>query len=129
MKNKFLILTLTVSLLGGAIFGETARERAERLLRQDANSISGNIAMGLALLDEDKVDEARPYLEKVTVLKRDIPFVWYLLAMIYEKKAERNPAISAWENVWSYTDDRKGEKAHQLKSIAEKHLKWLRENR
>jgi len=106
---------------------ESVRERAERLLQQDANSVSGNIAMGIALLDEGKIEPAQFYLEKAVTRRPEIPFVWYLLALIYEKKNENTLAINAWENVLRYSASDSHRQAENLRTIAEKHLKWLKE--
>lgn len=124
MKRKLLLLVCLM--IAEMVLAESARERAERLLKEDPSSISGNIAMGVALLDENDVGGARQHLEKVVALKEDIPFVWYLLAMIYERDGDNLRAIFAWEKVLNYSTDRDSEESPRLRSVAEKHLRWLR---
>ncbi|MEF3280454.1 MAG: tetratricopeptide repeat protein [Elusimicrobiota bacterium] len=72
-------------------------------------------------LSIEDIDNALLYFEKAKNFDPLNASIYYMIAMIYEKKKDYTKAIENWENCLKYS------KSKQLTDIASKHIKYLKE--
>lgn len=74
-------------------------------------------------LEIEEYDNAIDYFNKALTLDPHNPNIYYMLAMIYEKKGERLKAIECWQSVVRYSKNKK------IIEIAQKHIEILKDSR
>ena len=90
-------------------------------LQNEPPSPDNYMAMGLAQLDKENYSEAKINFQKALELNKKIVAAHYMLAMIYEKEGDFSSALDKWQRIIKHS------KNEALKSLAEKHIKQLKE--
>jgi Tfp pilus assembly protein PilF len=75
-----------------------------------------DVALGMMFLQKNSLWEAETHLKSAEKLDPELGGIQYTLALIYEKKGEKENAINYWNKLTKNPD---------FKNIAKKHLQFL----
>ncbi|MDR1942336.1 MAG: tetratricopeptide repeat protein [Endomicrobium sp.] len=90
---------------------------------EEPDSAENYMALGMIHLEKNDYGSAKENLQKALSINKKIVAAHYMLAMIYEKEGDIEAALQKWGRIIKYT------KNESLKSLAEKHLKQLKDGR
>ncbi len=97
----------------------------EKVIRDGLDKDPGNselwLHLGMVNRKLDRVEEAQRAFEQAARLGPKNANTHFMLGLIYEKKKMTDKAIAAWRTCLENTQE------NQMRKIAEKHLKHLRE--
>lgn len=102
---------------------QRARSALEKAVEADPANSELWMHLGLVEHKLGNLDGAEKAFTKVAGIEPDRADAHYMLALIYEKRGEKARAVGAWEACLRVAAD------PNLKAIAEKHLKQLRESK
>ncbi|MGC8867633.1 MAG: tetratricopeptide repeat protein [Elusimicrobiales bacterium] len=94
-------------------------EQIKSTLPSIKNPLKQYIQIAHLYIDIEDYDSAEEYFKKAIMLDAENPNIYYMLAMLYEKKNDRTKAIESWRNVIRYSKNKK------IIEIAEKHIEIL----
>lgn len=105
---------------GNKLIKEGKYDEAVKVLLQakktDEKSPLPDVALGMMFLQKNSLWEAETHLKAAEELDPELAAVRYTLALLYEKKGEKEKAIGYWNKLLNKSDFGK---------IAEKHLQFL----
>lgn len=105
---------------GKKFIKEKKYDEASKVLMQaksaDEKSPRPDLLLGIMFLKKDSLWEAETHLKAAEKLNPDLAPAQYMLALLYEKKAENEKAILYWNKL---------SKNPNFKDMAKKHLQFL----
>lgn len=105
---------------GNRLIKEGKYDEAAKVLLQakkaDEKSPLPDVALGMMFLQKNSLWEAETHLKAAEELDPELAAVQYTLALLYEKKGEKETAIDYWNKLLNKPD---------FETIARKHLQFL----
>ncbi len=78
--------------------GDEARDCFSKALRAEPLCVEARIYLGLAMLQEGRLEEARSELQKALFLEPTLSLGHYLLAQVHEKRGDKDAALRCYRN-------------------------------
>ena len=130
MHRLFFIFFIIISLISAQIKDEK-REEYIKAVRSKIEEIKAKIPniknpvkeylqIAHLYVDIEDYENAIVYFNNALNYDPQNPNIYYMLAMIYEKKDEKIKAIQCWENVIKHSKNKK------ITEIAQKHIEILK---
>ncbi|HAX61291.1 MAG TPA: hypothetical protein DCX95_01850 [Elusimicrobia bacterium] len=105
---------------GNKLIKEKKYDEAIKILleakKSDDKSPLPDVALGMMFLHRDSLWEAETHLKSAEKLDPELCGIQYTLALLYEKKGEKEKAILYWNKLVKNSD---------FKEVAKKHLQFL----
>lgn len=105
---------------GNKLIKEKKYDEAVKMLleakKSDDKSPLPDVALGMMFLQKNSLWEAEAHLKSAEKLDPELCGIQYTLALLYEKKGEKENAVNYWNKLIKNSD---------FKNIAKKHLQFL----